>query len=131
MGFGTTKDEMTRLLAVAGATAGNLEDAIDMLEEDREASEQLGYVSDVATNGSARSGTGDLSQHWLIFGNPVVLGEPAIEGLPRWGIYLKQAVNSHAHQDSLATSRRPICDVLCGVLVLTLCVWCGRVVTFH
>ncbi|KAK5427884.1 hypothetical protein LTR34_008826 [Exophiala xenobiotica] len=55
MGFGTTKDEMTRLLAVAGATAGNLEDAIDMLEEDREASEQLGYVSDVATNGSARS----------------------------------------------------------------------------
>jgi hypothetical protein len=55
MGFGTTKDEMTRLLAVASATAGNLEDAIDMLEEDREASEQLGYVSDVATNGSARS----------------------------------------------------------------------------
>ncbi len=60
MGFGTTKDEMTRLIAVAGATAGNLEDAIDMLEEDREASEQLGYVSDVATNGSARGEQDEL-----------------------------------------------------------------------
>lgn len=41
MGFGAQPHEIARLTAVAGAAAGNLEEAIDMLEEDREASEQL------------------------------------------------------------------------------------------
>ncbi|KAI1608697.1 hypothetical protein EDD36DRAFT_447593 [Exophiala viscosa] len=46
MGFGANPNDMARLNAVAGAAAGNLEDAIDMLEEDREASERLQSGSD-------------------------------------------------------------------------------------
>lgn len=60
MGFGANANEMTRLNAVAGATAGNLEEAIDMLEEDREATQQMGYASDSATNGSAQDERDDM-----------------------------------------------------------------------
>ncbi|KIW15076.1 hypothetical protein PV08_07863 [Exophiala spinifera] len=60
MGFGANPDEMTRLNAVAGATAGNLEEAIDMLEEDREATEQLAYANDSATHGSAQDEREDM-----------------------------------------------------------------------
>ncbi|KIW37395.1 uncharacterized protein PV06_10438 [Exophiala oligosperma] len=60
MGFGANANEMTRLNAVASATAGNLEEAIDMLEEDREATEKLGYASDAATNGSYQDDRDDM-----------------------------------------------------------------------
>ncbi|KIV82096.1 hypothetical protein PV11_04229 [Exophiala sideris] len=52
MGFGANPNDMARLTAVAGAAAGNLEDAIDMLEEDREASERLQHGSDEESDGS-------------------------------------------------------------------------------
>lgn len=42
MGFGCDDpNEMSRLNVYAGAAAGNIEDAIEMIEEDREAAREL------------------------------------------------------------------------------------------
>ncbi|KIX00974.1 uncharacterized protein Z518_10040 [Rhinocladiella mackenziei CBS 650.93] len=48
MGYGTSDaNEMSRLNVYAGATAGNVEDAIEMIEEDREAARELAKHKDV------------------------------------------------------------------------------------
>lgn len=41
MGYGTDAHELARLNVYAGAAAGNIEDAIEMIEEDREAAKEL------------------------------------------------------------------------------------------
>jgi hypothetical protein len=41
MGYGADANELARLNVYAGAAAGNIEDAIEMIEEDREAAKEL------------------------------------------------------------------------------------------
>jgi len=52
MGFGSDPNELARLNVYAGAAAGDVEAAIEMIEEDREAARELD--SQVSQVGSVR-----------------------------------------------------------------------------
>lgn len=54
MGFGSNPHEMARLNVYAGATAGDVAAAIEMIEEDREGARELDMNSDVSQVGSER-----------------------------------------------------------------------------
>lgn len=47
MGYGSDANELARLNVYAGAAAGNIEDAIEMIEEDREAAKELDESKDL------------------------------------------------------------------------------------
>jgi hypothetical protein len=54
MGFGSDPNELTRLNVYAGAAAGDVEAAIEMIEEDREAARELEMSSQISQVGSIR-----------------------------------------------------------------------------
>ncbi|KIW69103.1 hypothetical protein PV04_04998 [Phialophora macrospora] len=58
MGFGSDPNELTRLNVYAGAAAGDVEAAIEMIEEDREAARELEMSSQISREGSI----GDLER---------------------------------------------------------------------
>jgi len=47
MGYGNNANELARLNVYAGAAAGNIEEAIEMIEEDREAAKELDDSKDL------------------------------------------------------------------------------------
>ena len=55
MGFGSDPNELARLNVYAGAAAGDVEAAIEMIEEDREAARELEMSSQVSQAGSERN----------------------------------------------------------------------------
>ena len=52
MGFGGDRHELSRLNVYAGAAAGDIEAAIEMIEEDREAARELENSSQISQAGS-------------------------------------------------------------------------------
>jgi hypothetical protein len=66
MGFGQDPNEMARLNVYAGAAAGDLEAAIEMIEEDREAAKELEISSQVSQLGSV----GDVEKDFPSADNP-------------------------------------------------------------
>jgi hypothetical protein len=66
MGFGSDPNELARLNVYAGAAAGDLETAIEMIEEDREAAREL----DVSRQASQMGNLGDVERGFGAEDNP-------------------------------------------------------------